>query len=520
MTHLYPVLPLFADITGSLLQAPTEGQTWNNESNDHLYVWDGVEWMPLSNRADCAANWGQIADGQTIPKPVGTDGYIFEFHECIWSTSPAALGKFDAFVCFADATGLVTVQYRPIGSPDYIAGTANYIIVGMRGNHNHGYLIPPGVPVASPTPTPIPFASPTPTPGVSAQATQTPTVTPTATPGSSPTPTQTVTPTNTLTPTPTPSTPAPMVVTITDPEFSSSATTLTALCDKGLYSSVSPDSGYLTCAASSLSLCATGACAPEPGDNGIGPVMRVTVTGGVAPYSVKLQNFALNTSNDLLNANFALGDTGWTKGLNWIIGLGYARIDTDDPGVGDTNSDIINNTEAVVTAGTTVTATGSVMDGGNDSNQCAVFIQWLNSSHVEISKSIGNYSADHAPSYDISTVTAVAPVGTAYARLGFRGQARSNGYIRADNASWTLGNTTNSECMFVGGANIAAFPYAGVLKTYTLLTSGSATPIISLNGICGTTNFHTRGTFDIVVSDSAGHVQTFNKFLEIERKGT
>jgi len=488
MNHLYPVRPLTDNTTDGLLEAPTEGQVWHNKSNNHLYMWSGTEWVPLSSRADYAANWGQLTHGDQIPKPVASDGYVFEYDECIWSTSPSSIAKFDAFLCSADENGYVTVQYRPVGTTTFLDGVANYIIVGIRGNRNKGVIIPPPVPSVTPSPTPVAGITPTPTPTV----------------------------------TPTQSALAPMVVTITDPESSSDASKLSAICNKGNYTSVDRDTGYLTCGASSLSTCDTGSCAPEPGDNGVGPVMRVSVTGGTPPYTVKLQNFEEDTTYTLTNANFASGDTNWTLGSNWIVSAGVPRIDTDDPGVGDTyDSDIINNTEGAVTPGTIVTATAEVWGSGADHNQSAALIQWLNSSHANISKVIGNYSDNGSSGTHItSTVTATAPVGAAYVRVGARGQARTNGSTHVDNVTWSLSNSTYTECFFVGGVNIAALPHAGIVKTYSLASAGSSTPIISLNGICGDTNFFTRGTFDIVVTDDNGAIETINKSFDITRTGT
>lgn len=525
MNHLYPVRPLADNTTDGLLEAPTEGQVWHNKSNNHLYVWSGTEWVPLSSRADYAANWGQLTNGDQIPKPVASDGYVFEYNECIWSTSPSSVAKFDAFLCSADENGYVTIQYRPVGASSFVDGVANYIIVGIRGNRNKGVILPPPVPSVTPSPTPVAGLTPTPTPSVTVSPSVTPTVTPThsvGAPSPSVTPTHTVTPTRTPTVTPTQSAIAPMVVTITDPESSSDASKLSAICNKGNYSSLSRDTGYLTCGASSLSTCDAGGCAPEPGDNGVGPVMRVSVTGGQPPYTVKIQNFAEDTSYTLTNAAFGSGSSNWTLGTNWVVASGIAHIDTDDLGVGDTyDSDIINNTEGAVVPGTIVTATAEVWGVGADNNQAAALIQWLNSSHANISKVVGNYSDNGSSGTHItSSVTATAPAGAAYVRVGARGQARTNGACFVDNVTWSLANTTYTECFFVGGVNIVSLPHAAIVKTYSLPTAGSATPIISLNGICGSTNFFTRGTFDIVVTDDNGSIQTFNKAFDITRTGT
>lgn len=544
MDHLYPVRPLFDEINDTLLQAPTEGQIWHNKSNNHLYIWEGSEWIPLSNRADYAANWGQIAHGQQIPKPETPDGYVFEYHECIWSTSPASIGKYDAFLCFADENGIVTVQYRPVGTSDFVDGIANYIIVGIRGNRNRGVTIPPPVPSVTPSPTPAPGISPTPTPTASPSVTPATTVTPTPSFGATLTATPTVTPTKSLTPTPTrtvtptPSAIAPMTVVIDDPESGSSAGLLSAICNLANYGSGNQDSGYLSCGASSLSLCSTTTCAPEPGDNGVGPVMRVTVTGGVPPYTVKLKNFTLSTAYNIINPGFESGNTGWTKINSYHTGSSIWRIvntSAEGPGSqsgiwygelqdGYLGSDVIHNdTRAPVVPGETITASCGVNQWGNDAGEAGgqIRIVFFDSSNVEISHVNGNMvNSTSNGNWGTSTVTnAVVPVGAAFATVGiylFR-QSGASVHVTCDNFTWSLSTSGTAECFFVGGQNVPSFPTPGVVKTYSLPSSGSSTPIISLNGICASQLFLARGGFDILVEDSNGASQTFSKLWKNER---
>ena len=545
--HLYPAQPDLTQVNDTLLSNPTEGQFWYNSTNGHMYVWrGGDQWIPLMNRGDYAANWGQIAHGQTLPKPVSEDGYVFEYDECIWSTSPAVLGKFDRFVCFADAQGIVTAQYRPVGSGSFTNGIANYIIVGVRGNRNRGIVIAPPMPSPTPTVTPTQGASstPTPTPSAPVTATPTPTVTPSVTPsqGAAPTPTPTgsppvtptptqgvsVTPTRTPTPTPpvtptvtpTPSPVPPMIVAIDDPDGGTSASSLTSYCNLANYSSVNRDSGHAGCAATTISLCNTGACAPEPGDNGLGPVMRVTVSGGVAPYTVRLKNFQPSNVYQVENANFESGDTGWTKQTGWTITSGgivfsgswSAKFNGGSP------ASIVSTPKPVI-PGRTVSGSARVyLTTSNSPSSARVLLDWYNSSMTLISSTSGNTIASGAGSWQTTSVTGVAPAGAAFVSiLVSANKSFGQGTIYADGFTWSLGNSGTPECFFVGGSSVPSIPFAGTVKTYNIAASGQSTPIISLNGICASDIFGMTGTFDIEVTDSNGSIQTITKDWEIFR---
>lgn len=210
---------------GTLLSNPVDGQKWFNSTNKRLYIYNAntALWVPQAKQSDVAGNSGIIAHGGYLPRPVGSDGYVFPYEECNFvvsqhsSRSVATDGympsdsEIDYMRCYVSADGQVTMQFRYRGESSLRNGYANYQIIGIRGETN--------TPLISVTPLPIP----SPTPGVSATQTPTPTptptpsrsiaVTPTHTPASSvaPTPTRTVTPTptvshtRTVTPTPTPS---------------------------------------------------------------------------------------------------------------------------------------------------------------------------------------------------------------------------------------------------------------------------------------------------------------------------
>lgn len=203
-----PLLPGTPDIsktsfigetTRRLLEDPTEGQLWFNETQETLFVYDGAVWVALGMVGDIAANWGVVAHGASIPRPVNQHGYEFQYSECSWIVSPFAISSpFTYMQCLTDDNAKVTMLYTPEGSSSSVNGCANYLIVGIKDNVNIGGLvpIPSATPGASPTPTPTPtrtrtpLVSPTssitPTPGVSSTGTPMPTSTPAVTPTKTP----------------------------------------------------------------------------------------------------------------------------------------------------------------------------------------------------------------------------------------------------------------------------------------------------------------------------------------------
>ena len=219
--HIYPARPNFDFVTDDLLKSPTEGQLWYNSTTEHIYMWRETEWIPIGNRSDYAGNWGTLADGEVMPRPVDPTGYVFDYNECIWNTSPHMLPKCEKFECYAGLDGKVVMNYLPIGSVESVGGIANYMIIGIRGNHNRGVIMPIRVaPTPTPTPTPPTPTPPTPTPPTPTPPTPTP---PTPTP---PTPTP---------PTPTPPTPTPPTPTPTLDSFHPTVTISTNAPPSGVY---------------------------------------------------------------------------------------------------------------------------------------------------------------------------------------------------------------------------------------------------------------------------------------------
>lgn len=276
------------------LTEPVEGQLWFNTTKKCLFQWDGSLWLKLSVSSDYAANWGQITDGQQLPRPIGLDGYVFPYSECIWIVSPAGhAGRFDYMACTTDPSANVIMKYRLLGTSALTSGAANYLIVGIKGNANQGTygIAPPGI---TPTPTPTAGSSPTPTPAASPEVSPSPQVTVSPTRSPTPTPTRAATPTPTPAPSVTPSPRPALSIQVVDSARGGSFSESLSLCDISDYYATR-DYGMIGCS-TSFDMCAVNACAPEPGTyagggDAVGAEVGITVSGGVAPYTVRFKDF-------------------------------------------------------------------------------------------------------------------------------------------------------------------------------------------------------------------------------------
>jgi hypothetical protein len=159
-------------------------------------------------------------------------------------------------------------------------------------------------------------------------------------------------------------------------------------------------------------------------------------------------------SNVIANPGFELGDTLWTKGTSWRIsqnagtqieGQWLAQMNTDLD-ADASNSEILNENVVPVYPGRSITATCRVAGYGADGNVSAVLIEWLNSGMTRISTSVGNSSSNNSPgTWETSSVTAAAPAGAAYARIGAVGTSNSNGSTKVDAFSWNYVSDRDAE---------------------------------------------------------------------------
>jgi hypothetical protein len=290
--------------TDSLFQDKIEGQWWFNSTKKLLNYYDGTKWIPIAREDDIASNWGIIADGQFLPKPVSeSTGRTFDYSECVWIVSPFNIPqKIDYLECQTDNSGLVSMKMRYVGVSNIVSGLANYMIVGIGGNVNQPQATVQITPTPTPTPTSSVGQSATPTPTVTRSATPVPTLTPTPTPQASisATPATSLTPSPTISPSPTPTpsnTPsasaAPLVIGIPSSSFTSSCNGLS-----------------------------TDQCTPSRSST-------LTAVGGVGPYTYGYDLISGDSLNTFGSFNTP---TPGALSVSWIGPK--ATIGTDDNGTG------------------------------------------------------------------------------------------------------------------------------------------------------------------------------------------
>ncbi len=318
------------------LTEPLEGQLWYNTTKQALYNYNGTMWIPLVTGSDYAANWGQVTDGTLLPRPVAQNGYVFPYSECIWIVSPAGHGgRFDYMACTTDEDAQVLMRYRLLGDDTLTSGTANYLIIGIRGNTNNGTIVVDPPIYVEPSPTP--GASPTPAPSSTRPPTPTPTNTRTATPTISLT--RTPVPSASRTPPPTPSPRPALAMNIVDSARGGDYVDSISLCNMGDYISTL-DVGNQGCTVT-IGNCTSGACAPEPGDFStgdvaIGAAMGITVTGGTAPYTVRFKTFTATSGAAAFAASGDCLFIGGSSGFSTLpSGTVYSFIIPTDGGSQD-----------------------------------------------------------------------------------------------------------------------------------------------------------------------------------------
>lgn len=165
-----------------------------------------------------------------------------------------------------------------------------------------------------------------------------------------------------------------------------------------------------------------------------GPVWSFTVESDPGPPPPP------PSTTDLNNPGFEEGDTGWTKGVGWLIrqdanarsGTWVARNYS-----ANVNSEIVQSEHRAVTPGTSITASCYIKVDNPSEHSGRVLIRWYDESNVEISNSYGNVISSN--SYSRSTVGGTAPLGAAYAAIGCQSISSVFGnYMYADDFDWSL----------------------------------------------------------------------------------
>lgn len=185
----------------------------------------------------------------------------------------------------------------------------------------------------------------------------------------------------------------------------------------------------------------------------------------------------------IANPGFEEGDTGWEKGYGVTIGTYvpgihtgprtgsyYAGRHSKTSGSGDTH--IWNENKAAVVPGQVITARCWGSGEGHNGNAMAVQLQWQDASGNELLVSRGEESPWNSPGgwYE-SKVTAVAPSGAAFVRIGAFLRIRKNGGAWVDDFSWSYVN--NRSIDLVTPADGATFVQGNNVKLSVLITGTS-----------------------------------------------
>ena len=179
----------------------------------------------------------------------------------------------------------------------------------------------------------------------------------------------------------------------------------------------------------------------------------------------------------ITNPSFESGDTGWDKGTGVNIvnvaghtGAWHASVESGIAGNVDTY--IWNQNKAGVIPGQVISAACWGSGGGRDGNVIAVQLQWQDAAGVEILVSKGTESPWNSPSgwYE-SKVSAVAPSGAAYVRIGAFLRCRTNGAAYVDDFSWSY--TNNRTATLASPLNGAEYVEGGNVKLSVSITGTS-----------------------------------------------
>lgn len=180
-----------------------------------------------------------------------------------------------------------------------------------------------------------------------------------------------------------------------------------------------------------------------------------TIDTQLSPDRVRVQWPATATpgTSTLPNLGFESGDTSYIKGDGWAISAGgLVEAGTQSAkftGIGQSN--IVHETLAPVTAGTTITASARISKGNNrqDFAGGAVVLQWFDNTLASLGFNVGNVVNTGTSAFQSSSVTANAPTGAAYVRLAASAtrdvKGRATDAVTVDTLAWnhtfTLGGT-------------------------------------------------------------------------------
>ncbi len=184
-------------------------------------------------------------------------------------------------------------------------------------------------------------------------------------------------------------------------------------------------------------------------------------------------------SNSPTNADFESGASGWALGTGWVIanvGGSVAFSGTWNATCsGAGTAEIKNNNVVAAVPGQSITASCRTKATGANATKGNVFIEWQDVAHARISVSSGNANLAADGHYELSTVTAVAPAGTKYARIAANAVVVGAGTVAVDAFTWTyVAPATAPTLMYENTAGSAATS-ASAEPTWPLVLGGTVT---------------------------------------------
>lgn len=137
----------------SVLNNPTLGQLWYNNTGKYLCQWTGYQWIKFVRYGDISGNSGFLFDGEYIPIPKNRYGEPSDISNCNINVNPAwFMDRANKYECFVDSDGKLNCKYFVEDKSLWKSTYATYIILCDSINDTP--------PIITPTPTLPPYVPP------------------------------------------------------------------------------------------------------------------------------------------------------------------------------------------------------------------------------------------------------------------------------------------------------------------------------------------------------------------------
>lgn len=194
----------------------------------------------------------------------------------------------------------------------------------------------------------------------------------------------------------------------------------------------------------------------------------------------------------IVNSDFESGATGWTLAGPWSVvntggfsGTWQAQFNTSFSG----NADIINTAYYPCSPGVNITAQCMVAQGASASGNAGAWVNlyFYDEDQILLDVQDGNHvTSSSGATWKPSSVNGVAPVNTAYVRIGATGfRSGNNDAFWIDTFTWNL--ETNRTVALVSPPNNSTFQ-EGTVVPFKVALGGTNPPIVSVEYFRGITS--------------------------------